>query len=115
MCSPGYPGTHFVDQAGLELKNLPASASQVLVLKACTITARHTFRVLRHTTDPVKEPEDALKHKDFTMFFSVRGTEPLQMFCKPHKSRAEKSFNKLLESLNSILDGHPLSTEWPTT
>jgi hypothetical protein len=32
---PGCPGTHFVDQAGLELRNLPASASQVLGLKAC--------------------------------------------------------------------------------
>jgi hypothetical protein len=31
--SPGHPGTHFVDQAGLELRNLPASASQVLGLK----------------------------------------------------------------------------------
>jgi hypothetical protein len=27
---------HSVDQAGLELRNLPASASRVLVLKACT-------------------------------------------------------------------------------
>jgi hypothetical protein len=27
LCSPGYPGTHSVDQAGLELRNLPASAS----------------------------------------------------------------------------------------
>jgi hypothetical protein len=33
LCSPGCPGTHFVDQAGLELRNLPASASQVLGLK----------------------------------------------------------------------------------
>jgi hypothetical protein len=31
--SPGCPGTHFVDQAGLELRNQPASASQVLGLK----------------------------------------------------------------------------------
>jgi hypothetical protein len=36
LCSPGCPGTHFVDQAGLELRNHPASASQVLGLKACT-------------------------------------------------------------------------------
>jgi hypothetical protein len=36
MYSPGCPGTHFVDQAGLELRNLPASAFQVLGLKACT-------------------------------------------------------------------------------
>ena len=39
MYSPGYPGTHFVDQAGLELRNLPASASQVLGLKTCATTA----------------------------------------------------------------------------
>jgi hypothetical protein len=34
LYSPGCPGTHFVDQAGLELRNLPASASRVLGLKA---------------------------------------------------------------------------------
>jgi hypothetical protein len=39
LCSPGCPGTHFVDQAGLELRNPPASASQVLGLKACATTA----------------------------------------------------------------------------
>ncbi|GAB1287637.1 Acid-sensing ion channel 5 [Apodemus speciosus] len=33
LCSPGCPGTHSVDQAGLELRNLPASASQVLGLQ----------------------------------------------------------------------------------
>ena len=36
LYSPGCPGTHFVDQAGLELRNPPASASQVLGLKVCT-------------------------------------------------------------------------------
>jgi hypothetical protein len=40
LCSPGCPGTHSVDQAGLELRNSPASASQVLGLKACATTAR---------------------------------------------------------------------------
>jgi hypothetical protein len=35
LCSPGCAGTHFVDQAGLELRNLPAPASQVLGLKGC--------------------------------------------------------------------------------
>jgi hypothetical protein len=39
LCIPGCPGTHSVGQAGLELRNLPASASQVLGLKACAITA----------------------------------------------------------------------------
>jgi hypothetical protein len=35
LCSPGCPGTYFVDQADLELRNPPASASRVLGLKAC--------------------------------------------------------------------------------
>ena len=38
LCSPGCPGTHFVGQAGLELRNSPASASQVLGLKVCATT-----------------------------------------------------------------------------
>jgi hypothetical protein len=38
LCSPGCPGTYSVDQAGLKLRNPPASASQVLGLKACTTT-----------------------------------------------------------------------------
>jgi hypothetical protein len=40
LYSPGCPGTHSVDQAGLELRNAPTSASQVLGLKACATTAR---------------------------------------------------------------------------
>jgi hypothetical protein len=42
LCSPGCPGTHSVDQAGLKLRNPPASASQVLGLKACATTAWRT-------------------------------------------------------------------------
>jgi hypothetical protein len=33
LYSPGCLGTHFIDQAGLELRNPPASASQVSGLK----------------------------------------------------------------------------------
>ena len=40
LSSLGCRGTHFVDQAGLKLRNLSASASQVLGLKACATTAR---------------------------------------------------------------------------
>jgi hypothetical protein len=40
MYSPGCPGTHFVDQVVLKLRNPPASASQVLGLKACATTAQ---------------------------------------------------------------------------
>jgi hypothetical protein len=47
LCSPGCPGTQSIDQAGLELRNLPASASQVLRLKACATTTRLLFYFLR--------------------------------------------------------------------
>ena len=40
LCSFGCPGTHFVNQVGLKLKNPPASASQVLGLKANLNTHR---------------------------------------------------------------------------
>jgi hypothetical protein len=43
LCSPGCPGTHSVDRAGLELRNLPASASRVLGLKACATTPGFTL------------------------------------------------------------------------
>jgi hypothetical protein len=43
LCSPGCPGTHSIDQAGLELRNLPASASQVLGLKVCATNTRRYF------------------------------------------------------------------------
>jgi hypothetical protein len=38
LCGPGCPGTLFVDKAGLKLRDLPASASPVLGLKACATT-----------------------------------------------------------------------------
>jgi hypothetical protein len=39
LCSLGCPGTHSVDQAGLELRNPPISASRVLGLKVCACVA----------------------------------------------------------------------------
>jgi hypothetical protein len=48
LYSPGCPGTHSVDQAGLELRNPPASASQVLGLKACATTAGKTYWFKQH-------------------------------------------------------------------
>jgi len=39
LCNPGCHGTHFVDWVGLELGDLPASASKVQELKTCTTTA----------------------------------------------------------------------------
>ena len=36
LWSPGCPGTHSVDQAGLELRALPSSDSRMLGTKTCT-------------------------------------------------------------------------------
>jgi hypothetical protein len=46
LYSSGCPETHSVDQAGLELRNPPASASQVLGLKAYATTARLVYLFL---------------------------------------------------------------------
>jgi hypothetical protein len=46
LCSPGCPGTHSVDQAVLKFRDLPASSSQVLGLKACATTARQGTHLL---------------------------------------------------------------------
>jgi hypothetical protein len=43
LCSPCCPGTHSVDQDGLELRNQLASASLVLGLKVCATTAQLAF------------------------------------------------------------------------
>ena len=37
LCSPGCPGTFSVDLASLELRDLPATAFQVLELKICRL------------------------------------------------------------------------------
>jgi hypothetical protein len=50
LYSPGCPGTHFVDQAGLELRNLPASASRVLGLKACATTPSECVFMCEHVS-----------------------------------------------------------------
>jgi hypothetical protein len=51
LYSPGCPGTHFVDQAGLKLRNRPVSASRVLGLKACTTMPGSIFFFTRCSGD----------------------------------------------------------------
>jgi hypothetical protein len=55
LYSPGCTGTHYVDQAGLELRNLPASASQVLGLKACSTTAQLELSLLKTGNNVVEK------------------------------------------------------------
>ena len=59
LYSPGCPGTHFVDQAGLELRNPPASASLSSGIKG-----------VRHYTGPIffKSGIDKLNHQNGMLF-----------------------------------------------
>ena len=54
LCSPGYPGTHFVDQVGLELRDLPASVFISCVWNSdrpdTLLGNRYTGRELRRET-----------------------------------------------------------------
>jgi hypothetical protein len=54
LYSPGCPGTHFVDQAGLKLRNLPASASKVIkgVRHHCPAKPILLSATNLHKTDP---------------------------------------------------------------
>jgi hypothetical protein len=45
LCSPGYFRTHSEEKAGLQMRDLPASAPRVLGSKVCATTAcRNTFK-----------------------------------------------------------------------
>jgi hypothetical protein len=46
LYSRGYPGTPSVDQAGLEVRNLPVSASQMLGLQALSTLPGHTTSLI---------------------------------------------------------------------
>jgi hypothetical protein len=59
--------SHFVDQAILELKNPPASASQVLGLKACATTPDRYLSFLFHRSlrkSPLNDYENTRQHKE---------------------------------------------------
>jgi hypothetical protein len=47
LCNPDFAGTHSVDQADLELGDLPVSACQMLELKVCITTAWHIIFFLK--------------------------------------------------------------------
>jgi hypothetical protein len=65
MYSPGCPGTHVVEQAGLELRNPPASASWMLGLKACATTAQWKLFLMSRIiccVEKATKQEGDLKH-----------------------------------------------------
>jgi hypothetical protein len=61
LCSPGCPGTHSLDQAGLELRDPPASASQVLGLKACATTPGCFVYFNEYTVLSSDTPEEGIR------------------------------------------------------
>jgi hypothetical protein len=66
LCSPGCPGTHFVDQAGLELRNPPAPASRVLGLKVCATMPGYlsVFYLLLSDVPSTRLVPQSLTHRD---------------------------------------------------
>ena len=64
LYSPGCPGLPFVDQAGLELRNLPASAFQVMGLNVCTtmpgpyVSLIHTILIALSTDSSVCQDDN---------------------------------------------------------
>ncbi|GAB1287179.1 Polyadenylate-binding protein [Apodemus speciosus] len=81
LCSPGCPGTHSVDQAGLELRNLPASASQVLGLK---------FNIGTQTTGPGGEGssipgQPLMPHRRSSAVHSAHGVQESAVYVPGHQ------------------------------
>ena len=80
LCLPGCPGTHFVDQAVLELRNPPASASRVLGLKSCSTRTRlplflYSIYILIVTPIPFHLPQSLITD---SLLSPQGGWEPLE-------------------------------------
>jgi hypothetical protein len=70
LCSPGCPGTHSVDQAGLKLRNPPASASQVLGLSAPPRPAMFiVLKEMKHYSLVIKKEKDIAKYHSLKVYF----------------------------------------------
>ena len=84
LCSPAYSRTHSIDQAGLELRNLPASAFQVLGLKACATTAGLNPHYLFQLFNEMKivNCTKRLHHRQHFQFFpNISRTTQLSLNC----------------------------------
>jgi hypothetical protein len=63
LYSSGCPETHSVDQAGLELRYPPASASQLLGLKACVTTAQQHTAIINSFIHSIDMHSTAALHR----------------------------------------------------
>jgi hypothetical protein len=64
LCSPGCPGTHYVDQATLKPRDLPASASPSTRIKGSTTTAQLQPAALEN---PEHQPKARTAHTEPTL------------------------------------------------
>jgi hypothetical protein len=119
LYSPGCPGTHFVDQAGLELRNPPASDSQVLGLKVCATTARHASNssCLNRCYQPVSSvsasgagPGNCVNCRQNGIEFSLLCLFPRELVDVSHLSRKDLNFRHqtgLLHFFFLVLEANP--------
>jgi hypothetical protein len=89
---PGCAGTHSVDQACLELRNPPASASQVLGLKACATNAQ-LFIFLRFIYFVLRV------HHCFLHTHQKRASDLITHGCEPPYDCSELNLGLLKEQL----------------
>ncbi|GAB1298166.1 Isoleucine--tRNA ligase, cytoplasmic [Apodemus speciosus] len=99
--SPGCPGTHSIDQAGLELRNPPASASQVLGLKDDHRVCMD-FNIIQKDSPPVC-PVDA----------SGCFTEEVTHFVGQYVKDADKNIIRMLKEQGRLLVASTFTHSYP--
>ncbi|GAB1290175.1 Coiled-coil domain-containing protein 62 [Apodemus speciosus] len=113
LCSPGCPGTHSVDQAGLELRNSPASASQALGLKAWVTTAwlGITLKINKHIEREKRKDEllDIAKSKQDRTNSELHNLR--QIYVKQQSDLQFLNFN--VENSQELIQIHGLKMEEP--
>jgi hypothetical protein len=102
LCIPDCPGTHFVDQAGLELRNPPASASQVLGLKVCATTAQRNICVLKEHSASMFE--EWLWHFNLCQDQdSWQQVESIFLMCLAAMSQEDHTTDSIISFLQNVL------------
>jgi hypothetical protein len=100
LYSLGCPRTHFVYQAGLELRNPPASASQVLGLKACATMPGWSATLIGILLKKIK----AWLHRERTPFTIVTNNIKYLgvTLSKQVKDLCDKNFKSLKKEIEDL-------------
>lgn len=105
--SPRSPGTYFVSQAGLEVRDPSASASIVLGLKVCDTTTWPNIQVLQvHFISKSKQSSSFfLFFKDFLLCICVFSLS----VCEPHLQCQQKTAEIIGSSGTGVRDVYELA------